>query len=95
MDEGANDFAKIFFYFYLPMKSRKPTDLPPSTSFDPEFVTNPMDFDSLEEKIRGDEIMGNEEYKKIKEEREIKKKLDDSEVDRRLEDLKKKIKPKK
>jgi hypothetical protein len=74
---------------------RKPTDLPPSTSFDSEFVTNPMDFDSLEEKIRGDEIMQNEEYKKIKEEREIKKKLDDSEVNRRLEELKKKVKPKK
>jgi hypothetical protein len=95
VDEGANDFAKIFFYLYPPMKSRKPTYPPPSTSFDPEFVTNPMDFDSLEEKIRGDEIMGNEEYKKIKEERERKKKLDENEVDQRLEELKKKIKPKK
>lgn len=77
------------------MKSRKTPIPPPSTSFEPEFVTNPMDFDSLEEGIRGDEILMNEEYKKIKEERDVKKKLDDSEVDRRLEELKKKIKPKK
>jgi hypothetical protein len=95
VDEGANDFAKIFFSFYPLMKSRKPSIPPPSTSFEPEFITNPMDFDSLEEKIRGDEIMQNEEFKKIKEEREVKKKLDDGEVDRRLEELKKKIKPKK
>lgn len=76
------------------MKSRKQSTPPPSPSFDPEFVTNPMDFDSLEEKIRGDEIMQNEEFKKIKEEREVKKKLDEGEVDRRLEELKKKVKKK-
>jgi hypothetical protein len=62
--------------------------------FDPDAMGNNMDFDSLEEKIRGDEFLTNEELKKAKEEREVKKKVDEYEVDKRLEELKKKIKPK-
>jgi hypothetical protein len=63
--------------------------------FDPDPLGNGMDFDSLEEKIRGDEFLTNEEFKKAKEEREVKKKIDEFEVNKRLEELKKKIKPKK
>ncbi len=77
------------------MKSRNKPTPPPSNPIEPEYATNPMDFDSLEERIRGDEIMRNEEYKKMKEEREVKKQLDEGEVDKRLAELKKKIKPKK
>ncbi len=56
---------------------------------------NPIDFNSLEEKIRGDEFIQNEEFKKVKEERDVQKKMDEIEVDKRLEELKKKVKPRK
>ena len=61
------------------------------SSQDPAEVTRAIDFDSLEEKIRGDEVLLNEEHKKIKEEQEIKKALDKGEVDRRLENLRRQL----
>lgn len=72
------------------MPNRKIPKPPPQ--FDPDAVSNSMDFDSLEDRIRGDDRMRESENKKKREEAEIKKKLDSAEVDRRLEELKKKIK---
>jgi hypothetical protein len=77
------------------MTSHDKKRLPPSPFGEPDAFTNDMDFDSLEEKIRGDEFMQDEEFKKVKEEREVQKKIDEIEVDKRLEELKKKIKPNK
>jgi hypothetical protein len=73
-------------------RNKKP--LPPAPFGDPDVFANDMDFDSLEEKIRGDEFLQNENLKKIKEEREVQKKMDEIEVNKRLDELKKKIKPK-
>jgi hypothetical protein len=75
--------------------TRNKKSLPPSPFGDPNAFGNSMDFDSLEEKIRGDEFLQNENLKKIKEERDVKKEIDKIEVDKRLEELKKKIKPRK
>jgi len=50
-----------------------------------------MSFDSMEDRIRGEEMLQLEENKKIKEAQEIKKKLDSAEVDRRLEQLRKQL----
>jgi hypothetical protein len=55
--------------------------------------TSDWDFESLEEKIRGEEILLESELKLTKEEREVKKKLDSIEIDRRLKALREKIKP--
>ncbi len=73
-------------------RNKKP--LPPSPFGDLDAFANDMNFDSIEEKIRGDELLQNENLKKIKEERDVKKKIDEIEVDKRLAELKKKIKPK-
>jgi hypothetical protein len=51
------------------------------------------DFDSLEEKIRGEEIILAAEQKLSKEENDIRKKLNETEIDRRLKSLRDKIKP--
>ena len=67
----------------------------PPSPFDQDPLGNGMDFDSLEEKIRGEEFLTDEEFKRAKEEREVKKKVDEYEVNKRLEELKKKIKPRK
>jgi hypothetical protein len=67
---------------------------PPTNPVNPLPGTNDWDFDSLEEKIRGEESLLEAENKLRKEEREVKKKLDDSEIDRRLKALREKIKPK-
>ena len=50
------------------------------------------DFDSLEEKIRGEEILLEQEGKLAKEDLEVRKKLNDTEIDRRLKALREKIK---
>lgn len=50
-------------------------------------------FDSLEEKIRGEEVLLKAEHKLAKRESEIKKELDTAEIDRRLKALRDKIKP--
>jgi len=49
------------------------------------------DFDLMEAKIRGEEIMMKEDLKKTREETDLKKKLDQSEVDRRLEELRRQL----
>jgi len=50
-----------------------------------------MSFDSMEDRIRGEALLQQEENKKFKEAQEIKKKLDSVEVDRRLEQLRKQM----
>ncbi len=49
------------------------------------------DFDSLEAKIRGEEILLGEEYRKAKEERAIKEELKEHELTKRLKQLKEAI----
>jgi hypothetical protein len=61
----------------------------------PEAFDRQITFDSMEDKIRGEEMLNQEEHKRIKEAREIKKKLEASEVERRLEELRKQLKLKK
>lgn len=51
-----------------------------------------MDFDSVEDTIRGEELLRDAERKKDEEARKIKKELEKKEVERRLQELKKKIK---
>jgi hypothetical protein len=75
------------------MTSHDKKRLPPSPFAEPDAFANDMDFDSMEQKIRGDEFMQNEEFKKVKEAREVQKQIDEIEVDKRLEELKKKVKP--
>jgi len=71
-------------------KSKK-TSLPISPS--PSLPTqSEWDFDSLEEKIRGEEVLLEQEGKLAKEDHEVKKKLNDTEIDRRLNALREKIK---
>ncbi len=48
-------------------------------------------FDSMEAKILGEEIMMKEDLKKAKEVTDLKKKLDKTEVDRRLEELRRQL----
>lgn len=50
-----------------------------------------MEFDAMEEQIRGEEILVAEESAKAREEQKIKKALNDQEVDRRLEDLRRQL----
>jgi len=57
----------------------------------PAAVTGNLNFDSQEARIRGDEIMMQEESKKATEVRNIKKQLDDIEVERRLNELRKQL----
>jgi len=64
---------------------------PPPSSVPPENVLRQSEFDRLEDRIRGEDILAAQEGKKAKEQLEIKKKLTDKEIDRRLEELKKKV----
>lgn len=75
------------------MTRKKKTDIPPVTApFNPSSALDHLDFDSLEEKIRGEEILIEGETRNQREARDIKKKLEKTEIDRRLEELRKKIK---
>jgi len=60
--------------------------LPSSDSF-----VRQMTFDAMEDRIRGEEMLQQEQNKKLKEAQDVKKKLDSVEVDRRLEELRKQI----
>jgi len=62
-----------------------PVSAPLPTS---EAFTRQITFDSMEDRIRGEERMREEENQKLKEAQDIKKKLESAEVDRRLEELK-------
>jgi hypothetical protein len=68
--------------------SSVPPSYPPPTP-QPSAVTS--NFDSTEDKIRGQEIMMQGDLKKAKEAHEVKKALNDQEVDRRLEELRKQL----
>jgi len=57
----------------------------------PAAVTGNLNFDAQEARIRGDEIMMQEESKKETEARNINKQLDDIEVERRLNELRKQL----
>jgi hypothetical protein len=74
------------------MSTKRPKTRPP---FDPDSVSNSLDFDSLEERIRGEDLILDTETRKSREAADVKKKLDAGEVDRRLAELKKKIGKKK
>lgn len=50
-----------------------------------------MNFDSMEEKIRGEDILAQQEDSNSQEEQKIKKALDNKEVDRRLEELRRQL----
>jgi hypothetical protein len=53
--------------------------------------TRQMTFDSMEDRIRGEEMMQEQEHKKLKEAQDVKKKMDDIEVDKKLEQLRKQL----
>lgn len=75
--------------------TRKRKSTPPAPAkppFNPATALDHLDFDSLEEKIRGEEILIEGETRSQREARDIKKKLEKTEIDRRLEELRKKIK---
>jgi hypothetical protein len=54
----------------------------------PEAFSRQITFDSMEDRIRGEERMREEEDQKQKEAQDVKKKFESIEVDRRLEELK-------
>ena len=57
----------------------------------PDAFSRQITFDSLEDKIRGEEMMQEQENKKEREARDIKKKLESGEVDRKLEELRRQM----
>ena len=57
----------------------------------PDAFSRQMSFDSLEDRIRGEEMLQDQEQKKLKEAQDIKKKLESVEVDRRMEELRKQL----
>jgi hypothetical protein len=57
----------------------------------PEAFTRQITFDSMEDRIRGEEMMMEQEQQKLKEAQDVKKKLESAEVDRRLEELKQQL----
>ncbi|PWT90026.1 MAG: hypothetical protein C5B54_07915 [Acidobacteria bacterium] len=65
------------------MKKKEPFDSFPSDDLD--------DFDSLEARIRGEEILLSEEYRKTKEQRAVTEELKDQEINKRLKELKESI----
>lgn len=75
----------------MPQKKKTETSIRTSVPLDPSTVMNNLDFDSLEDKIRGEDILADAESRKLIEAREVKKKLDSSEVDRRMKELQDKI----
>jgi hypothetical protein len=68
-----------------PVSSPKP-GLPSSEAFSRQIT-----FDSLEDKIRGEDMLQEQEQKNLKEGREIQKELESAEVDRRMEELRQQL----
>ena len=60
-------------------------------TFDPFPSDDLDDFDSLEARIRGEEILLSEEYRKTKEQRAVTEELKDQEINKRLKELKESI----
>jgi len=58
---------------------------------DSETVTRDLDFDAMEDKIRGEEMLMKSDLLKAKEALEIKKKFSETEVDKKLEQLRKQL----
>ena len=56
-----------------------------------EGVTGDLNFDAMEDKIRGDEILLKEDSRKAREAQALKKKMKGIEVDRRLQELRKQL----
>ena len=78
------------------MPKKKPAGPPPSTApTNFSSAIDNLDFDSIEEKIRGEEILVEGETRRAREAHDVKKKLDQAEINRRMEELKKKIDRKK
>ena len=69
-------------------KGKQFQSVPPPASANP---TGNLDFDTMEDKIRGEEILLKEDLQKAKTARDLKKKMDDQEVDRRLKELRKQL----
>lgn len=70
------------------------TQIPVSSSAPlptPDEFSRRITFDSLEDKIRGEEMLQQQEQKRAKEERDIKKKLEATEVERRMEELRRQL----
>lgn len=72
-------------------KKKATPPAPTPKPIDPEAAMKDLDFHSLEEKIRGEEILIDAETRSLREAREVKKKLDESEIDRRMEALRNKV----
>jgi len=82
-------------------KKRSKQNLPPQapasvSSSNPvlptaEAFTRQITFDSLEDKIRGEEMLQDHEQKIVKEGRAIQKELESAEVDRRMEELRRQL----
>lgn len=73
------------------MSPKKKATPPAPAPINPEAAMKDLDFHSLEEKIRGEEILIEAETRSLREAREVKKKLDESEIDRRMEALRNKV----
>jgi hypothetical protein len=69
-----------------PSTTRPNTGLPT-----PEAFTRQITFDSMEDRIRGEEIMQEQEQRKLQEAQKIKKQLESAEVDRRMEELRRQL----
>lgn len=72
-------------------KSAPPPPVPAPASIHIPAAMDNLTFDSIEEKIRGEEILVESETRSLREAQEVKKKLEQAEIDRRMKALKDKI----
>jgi hypothetical protein len=87
--------------FFMSRRKKKRQNASPQTSTQvpssnvplptPEAFSRQITFDSLEDRIRGEDVLQEQEQKKDREERDIKKQLDSAEVDRRMEELRRQL----
>lgn len=79
--------------FFMPKKKNQ--DLPAGTPSAPlptsEEFSRQLTFDAMEDRIRGEEVMQQQEQKKLKETQDLKKKMNEIEVDKKLDQLRKKM----
>jgi hypothetical protein len=59
----------------------------PAQPLSPAKVTNDLDFDAMEDRIRGEEILMHQENQKLREHEKLKKALTEKQIDSRLEEL--------
>jgi hypothetical protein len=63
----------------------------PAHPLTPPNVINDLDFDAMEDRIRGEEIMMHQENQKLREQEKVKKALTEKEIDSRLEELRNRL----